>query len=191
MAGNIVSYEQAKLYKRKGVDIARVGVGPGGACTTRLVTGVGFPQLSAVLETTSTGIAVVADGGIRKPGDVAKALAAGAAMVMIGSMFAGTEETPGEVINGMKELRGQASESYMKDLGLEVDGFRAAEGIRTEVVVKGSVKHIVNEITGGLRSAMSYVGAHDLIEFRKLAVFNVISSSTYSENQPHAATSFE
>lgn len=185
IAGNIVSYQQALAYKKCGVDWARVGVGPGGACITRVVTGIGFPQLSAIFETTKAGIPVIADGGIRKSGDVAKALAAGAKMVMIGSMFAGTEESPGEVVEGMKEFRGQASEGYMKDLGIEVDGFRAAEGVSTHVRTKGSVEHIINDITGGIRSAMSYIGAKNLKELDKMAVFNVISSATASENQPH------
>ncbi len=187
MAGNIVTFKQAEKYKEIGVDVARVGVGPGGACTTRLMTGVGFPQLSAIFETSEAGIMVVADGGIKYPGDVAKALAGGAMSVMIGSMFAGTEETPGEVINGMKSFRGQASEDYMKDNGLSVDGFRAAEGVSVHIPVKGSVSHVINEITGGLRSAMSYVGARNLQELKDMAVFELVSASTKEENKPRMA----
>jgi IMP dehydrogenase len=185
MAGNIATYEQAVTYQKAGVDIARVGVGPGGACSTRLVAGTGMPQLSAVMETTASKIMVIADGGIKHPGHAAKALAAGASLVMIGSMFAGTEETPGEVKNGLKAFRGQASEAYMKDNGHSVDGFRAAEGINTQVAARGSVELVVNEITGGIRSAMSYTGAANLAELNKLAVFTLISDATKKENRPH------
>src|SRR5262249_17638715 len=106
VAGNIVSYEQAKAYKGAGIDIARVGVGPGSVCITRMVAGTGFPQLSAVMETTSAGIPTIADGGIKYPGDFAKAIAAGAIVAMAGGILAGTEETPGEVIRGQKTYRG-------------------------------------------------------------------------------------
>ncbi len=150
------------------------------------MAGTGFPQLSAIFETSESGIFVIADGGIRHPGDAAKALAAGAKMVMLGTMFAGTEETPGEVINGMKSFRGQASEEYMRDNGVEVDGFRAAEGVTTQVMAKGSVAHVIDEITGGIRSAMSYTGAKNLDEFRRKSVFAIISDSTKAENQPTA-----
>ena len=183
--GNIVTYEQALVYKKAGVDWARVGVGPGGACTTRLVAGNGFPQLSAIFETTSTGIPVIADGGIRYPGDAAKAIAAGAHMVMVGSMFAGCEETPGEVINGMKAYRGQASESYMKDNGASPNAFRSAEGISTQVPARGSVEHVIFNFAGGIRSAMSYAGAKNIVEFQKQALFNLVTQSVQRENQAH------
>ncbi len=185
VAGNIVTYEQASTYKKVGVDIARVGVGPGGACTTRLVAGSGFPQLSAIFETTETGIYVIADGGIRYPGDMAKALAAGANSVMIGSAFAGTEETPGEIHNGYKRFRGQASTSYMKDNGTQPGEFRAAEGIETDVLARGSVEQIINEMTGGVRSAMSYTGAQTIQEFQKKALFTFVSSAAQAESRPH------
>lgn len=183
--GNIVTYDQAVVYKQAGIDIARVGVGPGGACTTRLIAGNGFPQLSAIFETTSADIPVIADGGIRQPGDAAKALAAGARMIMLGSMFAGAEETPGEIINGMKEYRGQASASYMKDNGVSTNEFRAAEGISTQVPARGSVEHVVNNITGGVRSAMSYAGARNLAEFQEKAQFVLATQSVQRESQPH------
>jgi IMP dehydrogenase len=186
IAGNITTYNQAKAYQESdGIDIARVGVGGGGLCSTRVVTGTGFPQLSAIFETTSSGIYVIADGGIKKPGDVAKALAAGAGIVMLGSMLAGTEECPGEVINGKKVVRGQASESYMKDNGVSIGEHRAAEGITTEVEYRGKVENIIYEIAGGLRSAFSYVGARNLKEFQEKAQFVITSPSTREENRPH------
>ncbi len=184
VAGNIVSYTQALSYKKDSVDIARVGVGPGGLCITRLVAGSGFPQLSAVFETTSSGIPVIADGGIKKPADFAKAIAAGAAVVMIGSLFAGCDETPGEVIHGFKNARGQASKDYMKDNRVATGEFRAAEGISIRVPVKGPVENVINDLMGGLRSAMTYAGAKNLKEFQKNALFTVISGRTSEENKP-------
>ncbi len=185
VAGNIVTYSQAQAYKEAGIDIARVGVGGGSACTTRLQAGVGFPQLSAVFETTETGIYVIADGGIKQPGDAAKALAAGAGIVMIGGMFAGTEETPGEVTGDKKHFRGQASRLYMDDFGVVVNGHRTAEGISTMVQLAGRVEHVVDNIMGGVKSSMSYVGAHNFKEFQQNAQFVRISDSTQLENQPH------
>ncbi len=184
VAGNIVSFEQAKSYSRSKIDFARVGVGPGGLCITRLVAGTGFPQLSAVLETTSSKINVIADGGIKSPGDLAKAMAAGATMVMIGSLFAGCDETPGEVLHGFKRARGQASTEYMKDNGVASGEFRAAEGVSIQVPTKGPVENVINDLMGGLRSAMSYAGANSLAEFRKKAIFTVISAATRQENNP-------
>lgn len=184
VAGNIVSYEQALSYKRSRIDFARVGVGPGGLCITRLVAGTGFPQLSAVLETTSSKINVIADGGIKAPGDFAKAMAAGATVVMIGSLFAGCDETPGEVLHGFKKARGQASTEYMKDNGVISGEFRAAEGVSIQVPTKGPVENVINDLMGGLRSAMSYAGASSLAEFKKKAIFTVISAATRQENNP-------
>lgn len=186
VAGNIATYTQAKSYQEYGIDIARVGIGGGGLCTTRLITGSGVPQLSAIFDTSETGIYVIADGGIRYPGDVAKAIAAGARMVMIGSMFAGTDEVPGAVDSqGMKVTRGQASETYMYDYDVEINEFRAGEGIETKVPAKGPVRKIFQKIAGGLRSAMSYSGTRTIDEFQQKALFNLVSSSVHRENQPH------
>lgn len=184
IAGNIVTYEQAKEYKKAGIDFARVGVGPGGLCITRLVAGNGFPQLSAVFESTSSGIDVIADGGVKKPADFAKAIAAGANLVMIGSLFAGTDEAPGRVVNGYKIARGQASAEYMKDNGVETGEFRTAEGVSIRVPAKGPVEKVVYELMGGLRSAMTYAGAQSIEDFQKKAIFNLVSSSTQSESIP-------
>lgn len=184
VSGNIVTYKQSSVYKKLKVDIARVGVGPGGLCITRLVAGTGFPQLSAVFETTYSGIPVIADGGIKKPADFAKAIAAGASVVMIGSLFAGTDETPGDVVHGFKKARGQASTDYMKDNGIETGEFRAAEGVSITVPTKGSVINVINDLMGGLRSAMTYAGAQNLKQFQKKAIFTVISGRTSEENKP-------
>lgn len=184
VAGNIVSFDQANAYKEAGIDYARVGVGPGGLCITRLVAGTGFPQLSAVFETTESGIQVIADGGIKDPGHFAKALAAGAQIAMIGSLFAGCDETPGEIIDGKKKARGQASADYMKDNAVSSGEFRAAEGISLTVPSKGPVEKVINDLMGGLRSAMTYAGAKNIKEFQDLAIFSVVSSATRQENNP-------
>jgi IMP dehydrogenase len=185
IAGNISTYEQAEQYKRDGIDIARVGIGGGGLCTTRLKTGIGTAQLSAIFEAVESGLPVIADGGVHYPGDVAKALAAGAKVVMIGSMFGGTEETPGAVVDGKKIVRGQASASYMEDNKVSRSKHRTAEGITTEVTAIGSVAEIIEDISGGLRSSMTYVGAKDLAAFYERSRFMTISAATQRENQPH------
>lgn len=184
IAGNIVNFDEANEYKKHEIDIARVGVGPGGTCITRLVAGTGFPQLSAVFDTTSANIPVIADGGIKKPADFAKAIAAGAGVVMIGSLFAGTDETPGEVKNGKKLVRGQASATYMKDNGVETGEFRSAEGVTLEVNTKGPIKNLIEELMGGLRSAMTYAGAETIEDFHKKALFCIISPSVREESKP-------
>ncbi len=185
IAGNIVSYDQAISYKRAGLKIARVGVGGGGMCITRLVAGAGFPQLSAVFETVSSGLEIIADGGIRKPADFAKAMAAGARVIMVGSMLAGTEEAPGEVVGGVKKARGQASEDYMKDNGSQLGEFRSAEGVTTMVPYKGSAEIIINDLVGGLRSAMSYIGAKNIKQFQKKAQFTLASLAAQGEGVAH------
>lgn len=185
VAGNITTYDQARVYKEAGIDIARVGVGAGSVCTTRLIAGVGMPQLNAIFETTESGIYVIADGGITKPADLAKALAGGANIGMIGGMFAGADETPGEVHGGYKTFRGQASQDYMADNGIESGEFRAAEGISVTVPIIGPVQHVVHRLLGGLRSTMSYVGARNIAELQEIAQFIRISPATQLENMPH------
>ena len=185
MVGNISTYNQAMAYKKAGLEIARVGVGSGGLCITRLVAGTGVSQLSAVWDTAESGLQIVADGGIKKPADMVKAIAAGADLVMIGSILAGTEETPGEVIGGRKKARGQASADYMKDNGVELGEFRAAEGIDTMVEMKGSAERVINDLVAGLRSAMSYSGVKTIKEFQEKAEFVIASKATQRENQPH------
>ncbi|MBT4124267.1 MAG: guanosine monophosphate reductase [Candidatus Pacebacteria bacterium] len=188
IAGNIINYDQALSYKKAGIKIARVGVGGGGMCITRLVAGSGFPQLSAVFETVSSGLDVIADGGIRKPADFAKAIAAGAKVIMVGSILAGTEEAPGETIAGFKKIRGQASEDYMKDNGSELGEFRSAEGVTAMMPYKGSAEMIINDLVGGLRSAMSYSGAENIKEFQKNAQFTISSVAAQSEGVAHINT---
>jgi IMP dehydrogenase/GMP reductase len=173
IAGNITTYDQAQAYAESGViDIARVFVGPGEGCRTKMKTGVGTPgEISAIYDMHGW-LKIIADGGIKEPGDVPKALAAGAEFVMIGSMFAGTEESGMESLaNGKRAFYGEASEHAMRERGIRPDEFRGPEGAYLEIDDRGTVQDAAWEITRGLRSAMSYVGAHTMEEFRQNAVF--------------------
>jgi len=200
IAGNVATAQGAFDLAEAGADAIKVGVGPGGVCTTRLVAGVGIPQLTAVLEVVEAGVdvPVIADGGIKTSGDIAKALAAGANSVMIGSMFAGTKESPGEVEstpNGlMKSVRGMASyEASVRRAerhGIELDDeyfeHRAPEGVEGSVPYRGEVAKLVGQLIGGLKSSMSYLDATDLKSFSKNASFIQITSAGLREGQPHA-----
>lgn len=200
VAGNVATAEGAADLAKAGADAIKVGVGPGGVCTTRLVAGVGVPQLSAVADAVSAncGVPIIADGGIRTSGDIAKALAIGADSVMIGSMFAGTKEAPGEVEQTerglFKRVRGMASkeaaEMRAARAGEELDDeyfeHRAAEGVEGLVPYRGSVVLLVNELMAGLKSAMSYQNAATLDELHAKARFVRITNSGLNENHPHA-----
>lgn len=170
VVGNIATYQQAKWYNDEGIHIARVGIGGGSVCDTRNVTGVGIPQFTAVLATQEAGISVIADGGIRFASDVAKALGAGAELVMVGRVLAGTLETPGDVINGKKKYRGQASGEYMQDYDIQTQA--VAEGISTEVpALDLSAIDVINNLNRSLKSTMSYVGATNIGEFHENVKF--------------------
>ena len=173
-------------------DAVKVGIGGGSLCTTRIVTGCGVPTFSSVMECAAVAedynIKLIADGGIRSTGDIVKALAAGADVVMLGAMFAGTDETPGSVIKDthgvFKEYRGSASlSSYITQE--KVAKWRAPEGEATLVPYKGPVKNVLENINGGIRSACSYVGANDLAELRGKAKFIHVTSNAVIENGPH------
>ncbi len=196
--GNIATAEAAK-EACKFADAIKIGVGPGSICTTRLISGVGVPQLSAILEVVSVaarkGIPVIADGGIRTSGDIAKALAAGASAVMLGNLFAGTDETPGEIIkkNGkkFKEYRGMGSKSVIESAaGKEryfTHGRKAVpEGVEALVPYKGPVADVVASLTSGIQVSMGYVGARNLKEFHKKAKFIRITSASIAEGKPHS-----
>ena len=179
MAGNVVTGEMVEELALAGVDIIKVGIGPGSVCTTRRMTGVGYPQLSAVIECADAahgiGARICADGGCQVPGDVAKALGAGGDFVMIGSMLAGHDEAEMEKIekNGKRYLKyygSSSEEAMMKHVGT-VATYRASEGKSVEVHYKGEVERTIQEILGGLRSACTYVGARELREFPKRTTF--------------------
>ncbi len=194
IAGNFATGESIKHFclelndTKLFPDAFKVGLGPSGVCTTRLKTGVGVPQLYAIIDCASAGFPIVADGGIRHAGDIAKALAAGASAVMIGGMLAGTTETPGEIIYPegekvcpVKLYKGSASLVSYGEQG-KVAEWRTAEGISTTVPLKGSAKEVLSDIEGGLRSAFTYVGASNLKEFQEKATFIKISNNTTKEN---------
>ena len=200
IVGNVATAEGALSLARAGADAVKVGVGPGSICTTRIIAGVGVPQLSAVYEATNAlkekGIPVIADGGIRFSGDVVKALAAGANAVMIGSLLAGTEEAPGEVIlyegRKFKSYRGMGSVEAMED-GSKDRYFQDAEddvkklvpeGIVGRVPFKGMVSEVLYQMVGGLRAGMGYCGASKIDELH-LAKFVKITSAGSAESHPH------
>jgi IMP dehydrogenase len=183
IAGNVATIDGTDFLYQSGADAVKVGIGAGSVCTTRTIAGVGVPQLSAILECAAFAeenkIPIIADGGIRHSGDVAKAIAAGANVVMIGNLFAGTEETPGETFflnnKQFKRYRGQAS------FGSNGDRY-GKEGIDGVVPAKGPVAPILGQIQAGLRSSMSYVGARTIDEFQIKAKFVEVSSHTLMEN---------
>jgi IMP dehydrogenase len=203
IVGNIATGEAAKALASVGADAVKVGVGPGSICTTRIVAGVGLPQLSAVYEAAKvlkgSGVCVIADGGIRFSGDVVKAIAAGADTVMIGSLLAGTEEAPGEVIiyegRKFKSYRGMGSleamedgskDRYFQDVEDDVKKL-VPEGISGRVPFKGLVSEVLYQLTGGLKAGMGYCGAKN-IEKLKQAKFVKITAAGVTESHPHDVT---
>ena len=203
IVGNIATAEAAKMLVEAGADGVKVGIGPGSICTTRIIAGVGVPQLTAIYDCASaikgSGVPVIADGGLRYSGDCVKALAAGGDCVMVGSMFAGTEESPGETIiyNGrkFKTYRGMGSIDAMKAgssdryfQGGENNAMKLVpEGIVGRVPFKGSLNETVYQLVGGIRSGMGYCGAHNIPTLQK-AKFVRITSNGVVENHPHDIT---
>jgi len=215
IAGNVATYEAACELTRCGVDAIKVGIGPGSICTTRIVTGVGVPQITAIAEayraTKDAGIPVIADGGIKYSGDVTKALAAGASVVMIGSLFAGTDESPGEMIlyqgrsfksyRGMGSLSAMAagsSERYFQSLdesdsctSVIEDGDQdrlaklVPEGIEGRVPYRGTLAMVIHQLVGGLRSGMGYCGCGTIAELQQKARFTRISGAGLRESHVH------
>ena len=200
MAGNIATRKAAEDLVEAGADIIKVGVGPGSICTTRVVTGVGVPQLSAVMEvaeyTRVKGVGMIADGGIKQTGDIPKALAGGADAVMIGSMFAGVDESPGETIiyesRKYKSYRGMGSlgamsegsqDRYFQDVEDDIKKL-VPEGIEGRVPYKGFLQEVIYQMTGGIRAAMGYTGSHTIGDLQN-AEFVQISPASYKESHPH------
>ena len=187
VGGNVATSSGVLDLIRAGADAVKIGIGPGAACTTRIVTGVGIPQLSAIIECVKAAkkfnIPIIADGGIKNSGDMAKAFAAGASTVMIGNLFAGAEETPGEHImeDGLsfKFYRGMASRGVVTS---EDGYYRTPEGKAGKVAYRGHVGGILMDLASGIRSSMSYLGAKNLKEFHKNAEFIKVSSHTFKES---------
>ncbi|HWA62900.1 MAG TPA: IMP dehydrogenase [Caulobacteraceae bacterium] len=201
VAGNVATYDAARALIDAGADAVKVGIGPGSICTTRIVAGVGVPQLTAISDAVrasgNSGVPVIADGGIKYSGDLAKAIAAGASTAMMGSMFAGTDESPGEVFlyqgrsyksyRGMGSLgamaQGSADRYFQKDIA---DSLKLVpEGIEGQTAYKGPIHPVIHQLVGGLRAAMGYVGAPDVETFQKRAQFIRITGAGLRESHVH------
>ncbi|MBI4493657.1 MAG: IMP dehydrogenase [Chloroflexi bacterium] len=203
VAGNVATAEATLRLVDAGADAVKVGVGPASICTTRVVAGVGVPQLTAVYDCARAaaryGVPIIADGGVRYSGDIAKAVAAGADAVMLGGLLAGVDESPGEVIfyqgERFKAYRGMGSIGAMKERGYSTDRYfqedaaRAdklvAEGIEGQVPYKGPLANLVFQLVGGLRAAMGYVGAHDIAELKENSRFVRVTGAGVQEAHPH------
>jgi IMP dehydrogenase len=200
MAGNVATADACRYLIDNGADAVKVGIGPGSICTTRVVAGIGVPQLTAVMdcaeEAAKSNVGIIADGGVKYSGDIVKALAGGAAAVMIGSLFAGCDESPGEAIiyNGrrFKTYRGMGSIGAMKQgskdryfQSTQEESKLVAEGIEGMVPYKGPLSDFIYQLIGGLRSGMGYIGAKDLLDLRKNAEFVEISTAGLKESHPH------
>jgi IMP dehydrogenase len=203
VVGNIGTAEAAKALVEAGADAVKVGIGPGSICTTRVIAGVGIPQLTAIYDVASaiegSGVPVIADGGIRYSGDIVKALAAGAHAIMAGSLFAGVEESPGETIiyNGRKykSYRGMGSleamqqgskDRYFQDVEEDIRKL-VPEGIAARVPFKGSLTEVIYQLVGGLRAGMGYCGAADIPALQQ-SKFVRITNAGVQESHPHDVT---
>ena len=202
IGGNIATGEAAKSLVDAGADAVKVGIGPGSICTTRIVTGVGVPQITAVFDVAESlkgkGVPIISDGGVRYSGDIAKVLAAGAYSVMIGSLFAGTEEAPGEVElyqgRSYKSYRGMGSLGAMAQMYGSADRyFQTAdeleklvpEGIEGRVPYKGGLTSVVYQIVGGVRAAMGYTGCNCMKDFRSKPRFLKVTAASTKESHAH------
>lgn len=204
MAGNVATDEGTQALIRAGVDCVKVGVGPGSICTTRVVAGVGVPQISAIMKCASVAqkqkIPIIADGGIKYSGDIPKALAAGASIVMIGSLFAGTDESPGEIVlfqgrsykiyRGMGSLEAMKKGSKERYFQAEVEGETKLipEGIEGRVPYRGPLANSIYQLVGGLKAGMGYVGAKNLAELQGKALFIKVTNAGLRESHVHDVT---
>ncbi len=202
IAGNVATADAAKALVHAGADAIKVGIGPGSICTTRVVAGVGVPQLTAVMDAAraANGVPVIADGGIRTSGDIAKALAAGASTVMVGSLLAGTEEAPGEIFlyqgrsyksyRGMGSVgamaRGSADRYFQQDIKDHLK--LVPEGIEGQVPYKGAVREIIHQLVGGVKAAMGYTGSQTIADLQRRARFVRITNAGLSESHVHDVT---
>ncbi|MFN3697264.1 MAG: guanosine monophosphate reductase [Pseudobdellovibrio sp.] len=189
IAGNLATPDAAVDLIEAGADAIKVGIGPGSMCTTRIITGCGVPQLTAIALCAEAaapyGVPVIADGGIRTSGDMVKAFAAGASTIMLGSMLSGTIETPGEIVNGKKQYRGMASKKAQVSWRGDMPQGMAPEGESTYVTVKGHVEDVLHELCGGIRSGMTYINATTIEEMKEKALFMEMSANGISESRAH------
>jgi IMP dehydrogenase len=199
IAGNVATYAGADYLAAAGADVIKVGIGGGSVCTTRIKTGFGVPQLTAIMMCRQVDRALIADGGIRAPGDAVKALAAGADFVMLGGMLAGTLETPGETKTRLasdgretqvKTFRGMASREAQEDFMGSMAEWKTAEGISVDVPVRGSAVDVFRDVMGGIRSGMTYCGAATLKDLQRKAQFMTITPAGARESIAHALERF-
>jgi IMP dehydrogenase len=205
--GNIATAEAAKILYNSGADIVKVGIGPGSICTTRMIAGIGVPQISAVMEVKKAlknkNVKIISDGGIKFSGDAVKALAAGADMIMMGSIFAGTDESPGKKFRiknrTYKYYRGMgsigamsagSSNRYFQKNFKDKSKF-VAEGVESRVEYKGQVSKIIYQLQGGLRSSMGYIGAKSIAEIQKKAKFIKITKAGFYESMVHSVEALQ
>lgn len=194
IAGNVATYAGADYLAAAGADMIKVGIGSGSVCTTRIKTGFGVPQLSALQDCRKVDRVIIADGGVRFPSDAVKALAAGADFVMLGGMLAGTDETPGETIEkkvggktvNVKRFRGMASREAQEDFMGGMAEWKTAEGVAVEVPCRGPMKAVIQDLMGGIRSGMTYCGAATLRDLQRKAQFMEITPAARIEGSPHA-----
>ncbi len=192
IAGNIATPEATQELIEAGADCVKVGIGPGSMCTTRIITGSGMPQLTAIALCAEVSqqyqVPLIADGGLRYSGDIVKALSAGADCVMVGSLLAGTLETPGEIKHGKKLYRGMASKSAQNSWRGGVPEGMAAEGESTLLSIKGHAKDVILELTGGIRSGMSYIGVDQVSQMKEQARFIEMTGNGVRESKAHGVT---
>jgi IMP dehydrogenase len=186
IAGNVATYAGADYLAAAGADVIKVGIGSGSVCTTRIKTGFGVPQLTALEDCRKVDRMIIADGGIRYPADAVKALAAGADFVMLGGILAGTDETPGEVHGNMKRFRGMASREAQEVFMGGMQEWKTAEGVAIDVPCRGPVKNVILDLMGGIRSGLTYCGAANLKQLQRKAQFMEITAASKVEGTPHA-----
>jgi IMP dehydrogenase len=191
MAGNVATYAGADYLASCGADLIKVGIGGGSVCTTRIKTGFGVPTLSSVQECARVDRSIVADGGIRTPGDIVKALAFGADFIMIGGMLSGTDPTPiptriNENGHQVKTYRGMASEEAQSNFLGTMPNWKTSEGVCIEIPYKNTQNEILQDIQGGLRSGLTYGGAANIRELQRKLEYRFISQAGWAESQPHA-----
>lgn len=185
IAGNVCHAAGAEYLVDRGADAVKVGIGPGSVCSTRVKTGFGVPQFTAIQDCSRVNAFLIADGGIRTPGDVVKALYGGADAVMIGGMLSGTDETPGELVDGKKVFRGMASKEAQDDFMGQMNNWKTAEGVEVRVKAKGPVAGVIQDIMGGVRSGMTYCGANNLRQIRERASHVEVTAAGRLEGTPH------
>ena len=195
IAGNVATYAGADYLAAAGADMIKVGIGSGSVCTTRIKTGFGVPQLSAIQDCRKVDRALIADGGVRFPADAVKALAAGADFVMLGGILAGTDETPGDsldrknvdgTVQKIKRFRGMASREAQEDFMGSMSDWKTAEGVSLEIPCRGPVKEVLQDVMGGIRSGLTYCGAATIKDLQRKAQFMEITPAARVEGTPHA-----